>query len=384
MLHIPVRIFEKDGTLVDIGHSEENQGDPLVCDTEFAALLLGSMKEDSPFLYYEANCVVYAVIPANGGRTVILGPACYTSETRTPSYAVAMLHHVEHPDSYIINHVDLMLFAESVLLIFHSHSDVELSVEALVSQSTDTEYTPDMKANAYSIIYQHRENSTSHNSYAQEVREQKAIREGNIEALKKSWDEVQMGKIGRLAHDDITHYRFLAIVNITLSSRSAMEGGVLPEVAYSVADSYSMKVSELTDPVEIGRLFRSAEVHFAELVQALTHKNDSNIYIRRCKEIIHDRLNEKIYEEDLADELGITRSYLSQLFYQETGMHLSEYILRQKVKSSEYLLIYPDIPLGRIAATFGFSSQSHYGQAFKRFKGVTPGQYREKHLKLEK
>ena len=380
MLHIPVRIYEKDGTPVDMGYAEDNQEDPLIRDPEFRSVLLGSRKEEEPIIFYEANCVMYAVIPANGDRTVVAGPACYLSDTRSESRAVALLHYLEDPDNYRINFVSAEMMAEAVLLIFHSHSDAELSAQSLLFRSRPTEYTPEVRADAYSIIYRNRENQTSHNSYAQEVREQKAVREGNVEALKQSWDEVQVGKVGRLGRDEITHSRNLAVVLITLSSRSAIEGGVLPEVAYSVADSYTMKINDINDPVELGKLMRSAEVHYAELVKKARESRNENPYVRRCKELIHDRLHERVYEEDLAEELGITRSYLSQIFLKEEGMHLTEYILRQKVRSSEYLLIYPDIPLGRIAATFGFSSQSHYGQVFKKYNGVTPGKYREKYI----
>lgn len=380
MLHIPVRIYEKDGSPVDMRYAEDNQEDPLVRDPDFRNMLLGSRKEEEPVIFYEANCVMYAVIPANGERTVVTGPACYVSDTRNESRAVALLHYLEDPDHYIINFVSIEMMAEAILLIFHSHSDAELSKQSLMLRSRPTEYTQDARADAYSIIYQNRENQSSHNSYAQEVREQKAIREGNIEALKQSWTEVQAGKVGRLGRDEVTHFRNLAVVLITLSSRSAIEGGVLPEVAYSLADSYTVRASEMNDPVEIGKMTRTMEVHYAELVKKARESRNENPYIHRCKELIHDRLNERVYEEDLADELGITRSYLSQLFLKEEGMHLTEFILRQKVRSSEYLLIYPDIPLGRIAATFGFSSQSHYGQVFKKYNGMTPGKYREKYL----
>ena len=380
MLHIPVRIYEKDGTPVDMNYAEDNQEDPLVCDPDFREALLGSRKEERPVLFYEANCVMYGVIPANGDRTVIIGPACYGTDTSSESRAVALLHYIEDPNNYKINFLDAKLMAEAVLLIFHSHSDADISAQSLLIESRPTEYTSDARNDAYSIIYQNRENQTTHNSYAQEVSEQKAVREGNVEALRQSWNEVQVGKIGRLGKDEVTHHRNLAIVVITLASRSAIEGGVLPEVAYSISDTYTMRVNEMTDPVEIDKLMRSTELHYTELVREARKSTNENPYVRRCKELIHDRLHEKVYEEDLAGELGITRSYLSQLFLKEEGIHLTEFILRQKVKASEYLLIYPDIPLGRIAATFGFSSQSHYGQVFKKYNGITPGKYREKHL----
>ena len=383
MLHIPIRIFEKDGTEVDMRHAGDNQEDILECDPEFRKALFDARKDDQPVLRYEARSVVFAVIPANGERTIIMGPAKYVSDSVGDAKAIAANHHLERPEQYIITYVNLHIFIESVLLLFHSHSDRELSGEALMLQSFTSEFIGEAANSAYSIIYNHRENSTSHNSYAQERREQKAIKEGDIEALRNSWDEVQTGKIGRLGPDDLTHYRNLALVNITLASRSAIEGGVLPEVAYSLADTYTMKLSELSDPVAITKMFRSAELHFARLVSAENRGVSENIYIRRCKELIHDRLNERLYEDELAEELGITRSYLSQLFIREEGMHLSEYILRQKVRSSEYMLLQPDIPLGRIASTYGFSSQSHYGAVFKKYKGMSPGKFREKNARVK-
>lgn len=383
MLHIPIHLYEENGEEIDTGCAESNQEDPLITDPEFAQELLGLRVEERPVIYYEANCVLYAVIPANGDRTIILGPACYDTVTRNDAAAVAELHGLKHPDSYSITYNSLTITAEAILMLFHSYSDNLLTREELLYQSTDREFRSEAREGAVRLVYDHRENSTSHNSYAQEVREQKAVREGNVAALKESWKEVQTGQIGRLARDEITHYRNLAVVVITLASRSAIEGGVLPEVSYSLADMYTQRLQDLSDPAEITKLFRSAEVHYTELVRDTADNKSNNLYVRKCKELIHSRLHEHIYEEDLAAELGITRSYLSQVFLREEGMHLSEYVLRSKVKASEYLLMDPSMSLGNIAATYGFSSQSHYGQVFKRFNGVSPGKFREQNLGLK-
>ena len=64
---------------------------------------------------------------------------------------------------------------------------------------------------------------------------------------------------------------------------------------------------------------------------------------------------------------------------EQEGLNLSSYILRAKVRASEYLLMMPELSLEQIAATLSFSSQSHFGQVFKRFNGMTPGAYREQH-----
>ena len=379
MLHTPIRLYDAAGVCLTRDTIIEDQEDPLLCDPDFVESLLAMRQSERPVLHAETHGAVYAVIPAEEGQTMLLGPFCYTRPTASASQATAQMHHLRHPHTYHISFLPLDFALEAILLLFHSGSDIPLSREDLAAQMLDENYTEEVRLAAYSVIYQLRETDSAHNSYAQELREQKAIREGNLDALKRSWAEVQTGQIGRLGRDELTHYRNLGVVIITLASRSAMEGGVLPEVAYSLADAYTVKISELRDVAKIAKLARSAETHFLELVQKSSGSDAKNRYVARCKQLIHDRLHQKISAQELADEMGLSRSYLSQLFLQEEGLNLSSYILRAKIRASEYLLMMPELSLEQIAATLGFSSQSHFGQVFKRFNAMTPGVYRQQH-----
>lgn len=379
MLHTQIRLYDADGNCLTNDMITADQEDPLICDPDFASALLAMRQSERPILHTEEHGAVYAVIPAELGQTILLGPFCYVRPTAAVSQSVARQHHLRHPHAYHITFLPLDYALEAVVLLFHSGSDAPLSRDDLTVMMSREDYTEEVRSDAYSVIYQLRETDSAHNSYAQELREQKAIREGNLEALKASWAEVQTGQLGRLGKDELTHFRNLAIVVVTLASRSAMEGGVLPEIAYSLADAYTVKINEMRDVAKIGKLIRLAEIHFLELVQKSAGRENRNRYVARCKQMIHDRLHQKISAQELADELGLSRSYLSQLFLQEEGLNLSSYILRAKVRASEYLLMMPELSLEQIAATLGFSSQSHFGQVFKRFNGMTPGAYREQH-----
>ena len=382
MLQMPVRLYDSDSTLVMQGDSDGEQEDPLVCDPDFAGDLLVMRNSEQPVLHLEQDLFVYAVIPAENDQTVVMGPFCYMQAEKKSLQTMAKSHHLKHPQACRVTFLPLEYALESVLLLFHAYSDRPLSRADLTMQlMKEEDYTEPARSDAFSRIYQLRETNSAHNSYAQELREQKAVREGNVEALRESWAEIQTGQLGRLGRDDVTHYRNLSVVVLTLASRSAMEGGVLPEVAYSLADAYTMKISEMRDIAGMSKLIRSAEIHFAELVQRAAVGNQSNPHVARCKQLIHDRLHQRISVEELAREMGLSRSYLSGLFQEQEGLSLSSYILRAKVRSSEYLLMRPDVSLEQIAATFAFSSQSHYGQVFKRFNGITPGAYREIHSK---
>ena len=51
--------------------------------------------------------------------------------------------------------------------------------------------------------------------------------------LRQSLREDYTGKIGTLAKDEVRHMRNRGIVVVTLASRAAIRGGLLPEIAFS-------------------------------------------------------------------------------------------------------------------------------------------------------
>ena len=380
LLHTPVWLFDANACPLLSGTVAEGTEDPLLCDPAFVRELLSRRKNDMPVFHYETDGVFYAVIPAGERESCILGPVSCVRNTADTSVSVAITHHLQYPDIYRITYVPLDITLECVLMLFHAANDTPLSRGDLAIRNPAPENVQD-KANsmAYAVVYHLRENNTSHNSYAQETREQQAIRNGDTAALRRSWEEVQTGQIGRLGKNELSHYRNLAVTIIALSSRSAIEGGVMPEIAYSLADSYVMRTEELTSPMELMKLLRSAEVHFTELVHKSARNGAGNRHILRCKEIVHNRLHQRIRVADIASELGINRTYLSELFLKEEGIPLSTYIIREKLRDSEHLLTRSTVSLEQIAATYAFASQSHYGQAFRKRYGMSPGAYRNSH-----
>ena len=57
-------------------------------------------------------------------------------------------------------------------------------------------------------------------------------------------------------------------------------------------------------------------------------------------------------------------------------MTLSEYILKFKTNESKNLLKYTNKPIAVISAYLGFSSQSHFNRAFKKYLKINPLKYR--------
>ena len=79
----------------------------------------------------------------------------------------------------------------------------------------------------------------------------------------------------------------------------------------------------------------------------------------------------------MAEELYLSRPYLSAKFKRETGQTLTDYILREKTEEAKRLLRWSDKSASAIASYLGFSSHGHFIKVFKKYAGLTPQEYRD-------
>ena len=175
-----------------------------------------------------------------------------------------------------------------------------------------------MSRKCQQVTSTYREESLFHNPYGQEQREQDAIRNGDLDALEASFREVYPGKVGTLSASPLRHTKNLAVVLITLASRSAIAGGLLPEIAYSMSDAFIQRTEELTAEGEVVALARQAEIEFCQQVRALAG-HSSNLLIARCKDLVFRNMHTHVEIRELAEQLGVNANYLSQLFNREEG-----------------------------------------------------------------
>ena len=191
------------------------------------------------------------------------------------------------------------------------------------------------------------------------------------------------GMIGTLAKDEVRQMRNRAIVVITLASRAAIRGGLLPEISFSMSDVFIQSIEAESDTAVLLNMMHQFEFRYAEMVADLNSqkagrpRKDQNPRVDQCKDYIFRHLHEKIRIQDIADELYLNANYLSEIFHQHEGVTITEFILQEKVGLTKNLLTYSPYTYSEIAAYLGFSSQSHLGKTFRRLTGLTLKQYRD-------
>lgn len=74
----------------------------------------------------------------------------------------------------------------------------------------------------------------------------------------------------------------------------------------------------------------------------------------------------KIYVTDIADYLGLNRSYTTRLFKKNMNTSLKDYILKTKFEEAERLLTETTLPIKVISKSVGFDDDCTFHECFIR------------------
>lgn len=233
--------------------------------------------------------------------------------------------------------------------------------------------------NILRILNESAESIGWHNPYDQELREQDSIRRGDIEALRSCWEEKYDGSIGTLALDPLRNIKNIAIGVITLSSRSAIQGGLNPETIFSLVDAVILNIEQkLKTCEEVLETIHSTQLTLASMVHDTHNSSSFNPMISKTKDYIFRNIHSKIVVAEIAKWLGLNPDYLSDLFKRTENITITDYIMKQKMELCCNMLNFSNYTIQQISAYFGFCSQSHFTKQFKRYTNTTPGAYRKK------
>lgn len=105
--------------------------------------------------------------------------------------------------------------------------------------------------------------------------------------------------------------------------------------------------------------------------------NQKMALVQRIKYAIDDMLSDDIAVSQkvssyLADKLGYSYAYLSNLFSESTLTSIENFIILRKVDHAKELLSNTDLTLTEIAFRLNYSSVAHLSGQFKKTTGLTP------------
>jgi LacI family transcriptional regulator len=130
---------------------------------------------------------------------------------------------------------------------------------------------------------------------------------------------------------------------------------------------------EKTDPFNI--IINPTRI---ELRQSTELYNIEDDYIEKVVKHIVKRFNKEISIDDLSEIVPLSRRNLEIRFKNEMGTSIYQFILELRINHFSNLLLSTDRSLFDLALESGFNDCKNISRIFKKFKGATPVEFREK------
>lgn len=131
--------------------------------------------------------------------------------------------------------------------------------------------------------------------------------------------------------------------------------------SHSGASDWTNRLTALLQKLDLDINRRIDTQQVAELVQEI---------------IVREYNNPQLSLQMLADQVGVSQSYLSRLFKEKYGVSVIHYLNQYRVERAKELMRLSNDNLNLIAIRCGFTSNINLIRVFKKFENVTPGSFR--------
>ncbi|MBR2353787.1 MAG: helix-turn-helix transcriptional regulator [Clostridia bacterium] len=143
-----------------------------------------------------------------------------------------------------------------------------------------------------------------------------------------------------------------------------------------VAEGFFARETEVTDSARRGALCTWLLSYIENDREMSGEDSAAAGYVRYAEEYIQTHLGESIQVDAIAEELGITRGYLRNVFYAVHGMSPREYLTEARLQRARELLEERDRSVTSIADEVGYDDVLQFSRIFKKHTGASPSQYR--------
>jgi len=215
-------------------------------------------------------------------------------------------------------------------------------------------------------------------SYSVEQKLMDIISMGQTAALKDWLSTAPAIRPGILSADYLRQLKNIFIVSATLASRAAIRGGLDAKTSFSLSDVYIQQMEHLHNPDQITNLQYHMIMDYTERVERIRIGDHPTQLAIQVANYVQNHLYESITVNQLSSALYISRSRLTARFKKETGMTLTDFITKEKMKEAKRLLQFTSKSLEAISDYLAFSSQSHFSRVFKKCEKCAPGEYRRR------
>lgn len=186
-------------------------------------------------------------------------------------------------------------------------------------------------------------------------------------------------KLVKLVHErqlvDLTHIHMTVYTILGDAQSLLLENGWQLDDVFGSDRVLYQELANKETIEEIGQWLKEV---FAKMGVSLSEKKETKnrSVMESILAYMNEHYNEDIRLNTLADTVFFSPAYLSRLFRQETGKNFVEYLTDIRVEKSCEMLQDPELKIAEIAQKANFGTVNNFLRVFKKYKSMTPGQYR--------
>lgn len=125
-------------------------------------------------------------------------------------------------------------------------------------------------------------------------------------------------------------------------------------------------------------------IRFLDLLSRIYSENEQpeptvlSMNISRTVRFIDENFGEQITIADLSKLCGVSESWLSRSFRSEVGVTIHSYLTSRRIRAAVTMLAEKSV--SEISYMCGFSDSSHFISQFRKYFGMTPMEYKRRHM----
>lgn len=204
----------------------------------------------------------------------------------------------------------------------------------------------------------------------------KFISDGDYLDANRMIDEIFKDYVpANLCSLQIAKCRIFGLVNLILNALLDVRSNIDVDFLENL-----LPVQRLLNAQSINELHREIKYIFNSI---LRHYDENKNNLKAKVDKIEDYIQRHYFDPELNESLisekfDISVSYLSRIFKLYKGIGLLDYIHKTRLAQAKTLLRTTHLSIKEIACNVGYFNSSAFIRTFKRYEGVTPGQYKGK------